>query len=240
MLVGCGVARVESTPQVRFPEAHCAREAQALEALARAKSPKAVEVLLAQCDLARAGDGEFGRVDDGVAQALDRLIDPPTVVALGGANIGKSTLLNALAKRSVSVVSAVAGTTRDHVGVELVLDGVCVRWVDTPGLREGAGMEEERAVELALGLARTANLLVACADARTPFPSLDDLGLADRRALRVGLRSDLGVRDEADLTTAAGRGEGLDELARAVREALVRDSAIELGRSMAWAPSPMG
>lgn len=224
-----------TAPIDRYPEAEGAGEAEVMALLARARSPRAMGVLLAQCALARGGDGSGGERDEELARVLMRLVDPPSVVAIGGANIGKSTLLNALARRGVSVVSGVAGTTRDHVGVELVLDGLCVRWVDTPGLRGGGDTDEARAVELALSAARGADLIVACGDASAAFPDLGALSLGERACVRCGLRGDRGEVAGADVTTSALEGRGLGELAAAVRERLVPDEALARGGGVRWA-----
>ena len=65
------------------------------------------------------------------------------IVILGEPNVGKSTLLNALAQSDVVIVSEEAGTTRDVVEVSLDLGGFPVRLMDTAGLRSGGGKVEE-------------------------------------------------------------------------------------------------
>jgi tRNA modification GTPase len=71
------------------------------------------------------------------------------VAICGMTNAGKSSLLNALARRDVSIVSDIAGTTRDLVELELDLGGMLVRVVDSAGLRDA-----EDAVEI-MGIARS-------------------------------------------------------------------------------------
>lgn len=66
----------------------------------------------------------------------ERIRDGVTVVIAGPPNAGKSTLINALARRDVAIVSPVAGTTRDSIEVHLDLGGVPVVVVDTAGLRD--------------------------------------------------------------------------------------------------------
>ena len=58
------------------------------------------------------------------------------VAIIGAPNAGKSTLINTLAQRKVSIVSAIAGTTRDTIETQIDVDGLPVRLVDTAGLRE--------------------------------------------------------------------------------------------------------
>ena len=62
-----------------------------------------------------------------------------SVVIVGAPNAGKSSLLNALARRDVAIVTDEPGTTRDLVQVALDLDGVKVVVTDTAGIREDAG-----------------------------------------------------------------------------------------------------
>jgi tRNA modification GTPase len=83
--------------------------------------------------LASAGRGE--RVRDGVMVAI---AGPP--------NAGKSTLLNALARRDVAIVSPQAGTTRDSLEVHLDLGGMAVVLVDTAGLRDAADPVEAEGI----------------------------------------------------------------------------------------------
>ncbi|MEM1423312.1 MAG: GTPase [Planctomycetota bacterium] len=223
-----GGADEAPSPRERFPEASSEVEACALDVMSRAASPRAVDVLLGQVGVW--GRVETPAIDDGRARTLQRLIDPPVVVAVGRANVGKSTLLNALAACSVSVVSPEAGTTRDGVTALLELDGLAVRWVDTPGVREGAGDVETRAAEAAWAVVRGADLVVHCADAGSGW--LDALPIAADRVLRCGTRGDLGGVVGAEVVTAAAGGVGVGDLAHAVRDRLVPDDAIaEAGRA---------
>lgn len=68
----------------------------------------------------------------------ERIRDGVRVVILGAPNAGKSSLLNALVKRDVAIVSEHAGTTRDAIDVHLDLDGVAATLTDTAGLRARA------------------------------------------------------------------------------------------------------
>jgi hypothetical protein len=210
-------------PLVMYPEARSEVEARALAALARAASPLAVDLLLGQHELwAGTGNGDRGggeiKTDAERDRVLTRLIDPPLVVAVGASNIGKSTLVNALAGRGVSIVADEPGTTRDHVGVMLDLGGLVVRYVDTPGLRDGAGEIEREAVAMAMDVAHGADLVLHCGDAGSGLAPLE---LAGER-VAVALREDLGRAPfAADVRVSVQRGEGLRELAEVVMERLV-------------------
>jgi len=58
------------------------------------------------------------------------------VAIVGEPNVGKSTLLNALLNEERAIVSDIAGTTRDTIEDELVINGICFRFIDTAGIRE--------------------------------------------------------------------------------------------------------
>ena len=72
----------------------------------------------------------------------------------GPPNVGKSSLLNALARRDVAIVSEEAGTTRDVIEVRLDLDGLPVVVSDTAGLREAAGKVEQEGIRRTLARAQ--------------------------------------------------------------------------------------
>lgn len=88
-----------------------------------------------------------------------------TVVILGAPNVGKSSLLNALAKRDVAIVSAVPGTTRDAIEVELDLGGYAVTLIDTAGLRDTTDEIESEGIRRARAKAQYADLRLGVFDA---------------------------------------------------------------------------
>ena len=90
------------------------------------------------------------------------------VVIAGPPNAGKSSLLNALAKRDVAIVSEEAGTTRDVIEVHLDLGGVPVMLIDTAGLRDAEGRVEEEGIRRALARAGDADLVLWLVDATAP------------------------------------------------------------------------
>lgn len=134
------------------------------------------------------------------------------VVILGAPNAGKSTLLNALAKREAAIVSDEAGTTRDLIEVQLSLDGNRVRLVDTAGLRENAGRVESIGIARALERAREAKLVLHLIDLSDPQPQ--SLPQAHPNVVTVGSKADLAGSDRprTDLTISAETGEGIEAL----------------------------
>jgi tRNA modification GTPase len=88
------------------------------------------------------------------------------VVAIAGPpNVGKSTLMNQLARREVAIVSPHAGTTRDVIEVQLDLDGYPVTVIDTAGIRETNDPVEQEGVRRARARAVDADLVLWLADA---------------------------------------------------------------------------
>ena len=88
------------------------------------------------------------------------------VAIVGPPNAGKSTLLNALAKKDLAITSGLAGTTRDSIRAELNLGGVVVEFVDTAGLRKGPANEiEEEGMKRARAALEEANLVLCVFDA---------------------------------------------------------------------------
>lgn len=93
-----------------------------------------------------------------------RYAEPLRVALVGAPNAGKSSLVNALAGDHVSIVSAVAGTTRDWVEAPSEVGGFPVVWLDTAGLRATEDSIEQAGIERTERLAATADLVVAVLD----------------------------------------------------------------------------
>jgi len=196
----------------------------------------------------RAGPGlmslaeDMGRhLDD--AHRGERIRDGYRIAILGPPNAGKSSLLNALAKREAAIVSELPGTTRDVVEVRLVLAGYPVWIADTAGLREAADAIEAEGIRRALARAEAADLrlMVIEAGATPPAAMLDALRLGD---LWIQSKSDLaeapggppgwdpaGERLAVSAYTGAGLAGLHDALAERVSQALAQEEAPALTRA---------
>ncbi len=103
------------------------------------------------------------------------------VVLAGRPNVGKSSLLNALAGYEAAIVTPVAGTTRDRVIQELSIDGVPLHIVDTAGLRETDDTVERIGIERTWQEIERADVILHLRDATVPPSELDlDAEIAQR------------------------------------------------------------
>lgn len=108
------------------------------------------------------------------------------ITLLGAPNAGKSTLLNALARREAAIVSDTPGTTRDVIEVQLDLGGYAVTLADTAGLRQAADSIEAEGVRRALHRAEMADLKILLFDGtKAQTPDRETLALRGPDALVV-------------------------------------------------------
>jgi tRNA modification GTPase len=134
----------------------------------------------------------------------------------GAPNVGKSTLINALAERDVAIVSDIPGTTRDALETRVVLGGVPVTLVDTAGLREACDSIEAEGVRRALARAAEADLAITVIEVGSFAPS-------NQGYLIVANKADLGhPGPDGALRISAKTGLGMDEL-RARLAAIARE-----------------
>jgi tRNA modification GTPase len=100
----------------------------------------------------------------------ERLRDGAEIVILGPPNAGKSSLLNAIAKREVAIVTPEPGTTRDLIEVKLDLGGYPVTIVDTAGLRQAEGLVEREGIRRAEARAARADVALWLVDMTVSEP----------------------------------------------------------------------
>ena len=108
----------------------------------------------------------LGEVEETLAARgrSERLRDGLTVAISGPPNVGKSTLINLLARREVAIVSPHAGTTRDVIEVQLDLDGYPVTVIDTAGIRDTEDPVEQEGVRRARSRAAESDLVLWVTD----------------------------------------------------------------------------
>ncbi len=156
------------------------------------------------------------------------------VVLAGPPNVGKSSLLNALARRDVAIVSDEPGTTRDVLEVRLDLGGLPVIVSDTAGLRDSAGPVEREGIRRTIERAAGADLVVWVVDALEPeWDPPADLAGNGVSVLRLLNKCDLAeVREDGDRSSvvpvSALTGTGLSDLTELIA-ARARDAVGEIG-----------
>jgi tRNA modification GTPase len=163
---------------------------------------------------------------------VERLKDGVLVVVAGPPNAGKSSLINVIAGEERTIVTAVPGTTRDHIEVPLSLSGVPIRLTDTAGLRDTDDEVET------IGVQR-ARLLVEASDVLVWLGEPDDAP-GHRRSIMVHAKCDLperGRSPDGPLPVSAATGEGLHQLLARIEElartSLPGEDAIALNRRQA-------
>ena len=179
-------------------------------------------------------------LDDG--RRGERVREGFSIALIGEPNAGKSTLLNALARRDAAIVTDIPGTTRDVVEVRLVLGGFPVIIADTAGLRDAADQVEAEGIRRALERAERADLRLGVVDVSRetrPDKLLGTLRTNDALILnKMDQGQALHLSDELGMTRfklCAKSGEGLSALEgwleRQVIERLSRREAPALSRA---------
>ena len=126
------------------------------------------------------------------------LVRPWQVVVAGQPNVGKSSLVNAIAGYQRAIVHSTPGTTRDIVGVQTAMDGWPVEISDTAGLRETGEKIEQAGIDLARQKILAADLIVLVFDNSLPWSEQD-------QALVESYPTALRVHNKSDLPRAPGR-----------------------------------
>ncbi|WP_449256742.1 tRNA uridine-5-carboxymethylaminomethyl(34) synthesis GTPase MnmE [Bosea sp. (in: a-proteobacteria)] len=195
----------------------------------RAQLLQAMTLLAAEIDFSDEGDVEGPLQDEAldIAEAVllslrqalgsfamgERVREGFVVVLAGPPNAGKSSLLNALARRDVAIVSPIAGTTRDALEVRLDLEGLPVLLMDTAGLRESTDPIEAEGVRRARALMERADLVLELrAIDSEPYQTEQT-----QSRIAVATKADLdGTVLPGERAISVRSGEGLPELLSAI------------------------
>ncbi len=151
---------------------------------------------------------------------------------VGCPNVGKSTLMNLLSGTEKSIVTEIAGTTRDIVEDTVNVGGITLRLADTAGVRETDDVVESIGVDRAVKRLENAELVLAVFDASRPLNDADKHLIAlckGKKAVGIINKTDLDknyLKDEIaenfskTVFISAKNGTGKEELTRAVEELL--------------------
>lgn len=159
---------------------------------------------------------------DALANELDALVadaaraarirDGLVIVVTGPPNVGKSSLVNALAMRDAAIVTPIAGTTRDTIEVPVDLGGFAATLIDTAGLREASDPVELEGIRRARARAAEADLVLHIIEAGNALPSTVEGWVV---ANKTDVNSDCGA---ARFGVSALTGGGLSTLRRALHD----------------------
>jgi len=149
-----------------------------------------------------------------------KLRDGLVVAVIGAPNAGKSSLVNALARRDIAIVSPIPGTTRDTLEAAIELGGVPITLVDTAGLRATQDAIEAEGVRRAQARAASADVVLRVIDASQP-DAADDLLIvpAQARHIMVFNKIDLTPAPIDALGISVASGDGLAQLLAVLQEA---------------------
>ena len=204
------------------------RECDAIRALI-VEAMGAVETQIDFSDIEDSEGYTLNKVQDPVRAASDllaralltssvaeRLRTGFNVVIAGPPNVGKSTLLNAVAGRDVAITSPFAGTTRDLLEVYLDLHGYPVVLVDTAGIRESDDPVEREGVRRAIQRAESADLTLWLSDGGDDPPPAS-VAPTFRVLAKIDLRDGAPLSGaDFDFAISARTGQGMDELLEAI------------------------
>ncbi|MGI9478091.1 MAG: tRNA uridine-5-carboxymethylaminomethyl(34) synthesis GTPase MnmE [Hyphomicrobiaceae bacterium] len=160
------------------------------------------------------------------------------VVIAGPPNAGKSTLLNALARRDAAIVSEEAGTTRDAIEVHLDLAGLPVVVTDTAGIRAAGGAIEREGIRRTYERARSANLIIWLTDMAEPLSPPPELATEGTPVLTVANKADRlpagpTPPTDTDLRISAKTMDGLNALS----ERLISEAQHRIGDGQDLVPT---
>lgn len=152
-------------------------------------------------------------------------------VIVGKPNAGKSSLLNVLAGKERAIVTEIAGTTRDAIEEQVLLNGICLNVIDTAGIRSTEDLVEKIGVDKAKEYIEKAELVLYLVDASIPMDA-DDYEIIehirDKNVIILLNKSDLDAvvakeeiisrLDKKILFVSVKNREGMDELYTAIEE----------------------
>lgn len=138
------------------------------------------------------------------------------VAIIGQANVGKSSLLNALLGKQRAIVTEIAGTTRDSLEETLEVKGVLLRLIDTAGIRETSDVVEAIGVERSIEAAKGSDIILFLTEAGRELNSYEKDLISrfdkDKKIILVINKSDLAEDKREGVHISAKKGQGIDAL----------------------------
>lgn len=177
--------------------------------------------------------GSVGKRIDGLIDAVEKLLHSgrqgvllnqgASIAIVGPPNVGKSSLLNRLSGEQAAIVTDIPGTTRDLLKVDLLLDGLPLRLVDTAGLHNSGDPVEVEGMRRARGEAQQADLIIQVSDAAAQDPGVtlfeeDRTILAENKIDLTGATPGLAQGRPLRVRLSCLTGAGLKELVALIKE----------------------
>ncbi len=165
-------------------------------------------------EIAQEGFSQVRQLKEEIEQHLDDnrageiIRDGFKIALMGKPNAGKSSLINALAKRDVAIVTAEAGTTRDVLDVHLNIGGYSVIVSDTAGIRDSDSLIENEGIKRAKARGQNADLVLWLADIHDEDKSIDQ----DFDDIELIITKNDEAMITSELSISVQSGYGLDTL----------------------------
>lgn len=140
------------------------------------------------------------------------------VAIAGSANAGKSSVFNRLVENERSIVTEIAGTTRDYIEEDIALEGYLIKLFDTAGLRESQDRIEKYGIDKTREIIANAHLILWVEDCTVSRETLPDF-LKDKIIIKVLNKTDLlkeKVNIKDGVTVSAKTGQGIRELKKLI------------------------
>lgn len=154
------------------------------------------------------------------------------VAIIGQANVGKSSLLNALLGKERAIVTDIAGTTRDSLEEVIEVKGILLRLIDTAGIRDTSDVVEAIGVERSIEAAKGSDIILFLTEAGRDLNDYEKELISrfdkNKKILLVINKSDLKKDDREGIHISAKQGAGLDELKDKIVETFI-DKNIDSG-----------
>ncbi len=170
-------------------------------------------------------DDLIGRMEGLMEQGRQGVLlsEGANIAIIGPTNVGKSSLLNRLSGEDAAIVTDIPGTTRDLLRVDLVLDGLPVRLVDTAGSRESGDPIEMEGMRRAQSEATKANLVLEVCDlAAKQAPTLafghDRTIVVENKIDLIGVAAGVAPGVDRTVRLSCLTGEGVDALKKMIKE----------------------
>ena len=153
-----------------------------------------------------------------------KIKDGVTVALCGKPNTGKSSILNALLGYDKAIVSSEAGTTRDAVEGEMLINGVKYNLIDTAGLRARAGEVESIGIERAKKIISSADIILSVSDGQGKAEIENCNGVT----IEIFNKCDINLpKEKYDAVISAKTGEGIDKLKQIIAQKSIGETSLE-------------